>query len=283
MSPKAASVFEKLQHKGHLPYIRTVIFQILQRLREPDVEAADIAKLLRKEPLIASKVSQMANRLKAGRNPGDPSLAGDLTHAVAYIGLRTLEDMLIVAFITSIEIKTEHFSIDDFWDESAVVAIISETLGRKYARDLDSLDVYLAGFLCNIGKVVSAFYLPEQTDEIFVQTNELRNSITWMQYELLHGLPDHRSLGEVACAFWGLSPKVLDAIQGHHGSKYPQSGPYQIHEIVTLGNQLAHWVQLRPERIERKTLDTIAQRFRLNSAQLDELASDLSKSIRKTI
>lgn len=279
MSANATSIFERLQHKTHLPYIKAILFQIQEKIRNPNAEVADIAKLLRNEPLIATKVTLMANRLKSGRNPGSASLVGNLNHAIAYIGLRALEDILIVAFITSIEVKTRKFDLDDFWRESGITAAIAEKLAIRFLPGQASLEAFLAGFLCNIGKVVSAFYWPEQTDEVFTQSENINNQTTWLAYELEHGLPDHRSLGEIACAFWGLPAVVLESVEKHHGSKRVQGTALEIHDVVTLANQLSHWIQLRPERIDRDLLDVTSSSFALSKTDIENLAQELAVSI----
>lgn len=272
MSEDARSLFNTLPALQELPHIPTYVMEMQQLINDDNTSAAQLAKVAKKEPLIASNILVIANNLKVD----DSQPIDSLEHAISYIGRGSLADIVLTASVGAFPFKTQKFKSDLFWDESFLTGKIAEFLARRYAANLVPDEVYLSGALANVGKVVLAICFPEQADAIAEDGSDVSKLHSWRQGEITHEAHDHTVLGEIAAAFWGLPEPVLQAAGSHH--RIPEHGakePISSEDIIRFANQLGHWVRLEPTKIEQEILDYSCKKFGLDSAQLDQLAEEL--------
>jgi len=275
MSQPARSMFNRLKTRDQLPHIKSELIKLQEMLQNPDIDLALVAKELRKEPLIATKVIEIAENMARSKERKKVSEANRLTNALVFIGSKTLEDILLVAFLKTVDVQTAKFSSQNFWGDSQMVASVAEVLCEKLTPYNDACEAYLDGFLCNIGKIVSAFYFPEQVDRVYEDINNPRTKLNWLQAEKAHKFHDHRVLGEIAAAFWGMPQSTLMAIQLHHSQDIQDGKKKNNTEIIALANQLTHWILLRPERIDNELLEHLAKRFEINNAEMEKLVKEM--------
>ncbi len=274
MSARAKSLFNTLPGLRELPHMPTVVMELQQLLLVENVSSSQIAAVSKRDPIIASNILKIANNLKAELEGKIDSLE----HAISYIGFRALSDIIVTASVSSFKFKTTIFNADEFWQECFLTGKIAEFLSVRYAKHIVPDEAYLAGALCNVGKVVLAICFPDQADTIALDTKDVKLLKGWRQSERQYECHDHCTLGEIAGAFWGLPEYVMSASANHH--KVPESPSPRSHlamdDIVRFANQLAHWVLLEPCKIESYILNYSSRIFGLNHIQVDQLAEELS-------
>ncbi len=83
-------------------------------------------------------------------------------------------------------------------------------------------------------------------------------------------------LGEIAAAFWGLPEYIMTCASNHHTmtKKSPGEAP-DISDIIRLANQLTHWVQLTPNRIDEPLLKSAFKAVGLDERAGEALADQL--------
>lgn len=274
LSDSAKSVFNTLPALVELPHLPTSVMELQQLIREDNTSSSQLAKVSKKDPLIASNILKIANNLKASSNS---ATIESLEHAISYIGLNSLSDIVLTASIKAFPFETKTFDSVTFWDESFLTGRIAEHLSKKFTPHLIADEVYLAGALANVGKVVLAICCPEEADKIAEDCKNPKKLTSWRQGEKNHGSHDHSILGEIAASFWGLPEYIMTAASYHH--QLPEEGTSlaekEIVDIVRLANQLTHWISLEPNKIEQEVLDASATSFGLSSRELDQLAEDL--------
>jgi HD-like signal output (HDOD) protein len=278
MSADAKAIFNKLSQKQTLPHIKAAVLELEDKLRDPDFKVEEVAKILRREPLILGEVVRLADREKKARG-GDKTPITSINHAVTYVGRQALADLVFVASLKLIQPATKDFNIDGFWQEALATALISQHLCRSFARYHSEDEAYLAGFLCNVGKVISAFYFPQEVDAVTRIVKNPASAKPWRIVETDCSFHDHRVLGEIACAFWGIPSYVLESVMKHHDLVPSPAKRLEIWEIVGFANQLTHWIRLEPQRIEQPLLDGLAIRFGLSPMEVDSLATKLDRDI----
>jgi HD-like signal output (HDOD) protein len=278
MSESAASIFNSLNDKKQLPYIKSSILELQDLLAQKEVNEVTVVSALKKDPLLLTEVMLQSERLKLSRGHENPITS--LAQAVAYIGFKALSDIVMVAALKTVSTKTKDFDADEFWEESLITAIAAEQVSKKFAPYHKPEELYLAGFLCNIGKLVAAFYFPDKMDKLAQEFKLPRTKGGWLKAEQDHGVIDHRVLGEIACAIWGLPKVVLESVMRHHDVKFEISQKFPVREVVALANQMTHWVKLNPNRIDDDQFKLITKRFKLDDKALDELAEELSQAVK---
>ncbi len=287
MSEAAATIFKNVKEIKNIPLIPTAILELQTVISDEKSSALHIKKALKNAPNIAMGVIRTANNLRSASMPE----IGSLEHAVSFIGRKTLSELILSETLQEFDFKTHHFSKDQYWQEAILTGKIAEFLAEKFAKSVNKDEAYIAGSLCNIGKVVSAICFPQLTDEVEKAVINPRRPRTWQQAEDQLRTFSHVVLGEVAAALWGFPEYVVHAISFHHS--FPEkvnelqvdvldfmddkakTNEVTVQQIVAIANQFCHWVLLQPTRIEENLLERYAKIFGVEGEKKSQLAEQL--------
>jgi HD-like signal output (HDOD) protein len=242
-------------------------------LQDQNVTARQLALVIKKDPLIAGNILQIANNLKtSGGKPIE-----SLEHAVTYVGFKTLAEIILTASISSFKFNSKAFKADAFWRESFLTGLISEHLARRLNKTLIPDEVYLAGCLANVGKVVQAICLPDQSDAVSGALENPKDPKNWTNAEQAVKVYGHGILGEIAASLWGLPGYVVSVTASHHNPKAitPRGSLPTVEEIVKFGNQLTHWILFQPTRMEQPVYERCLERFQMKEYDIEKMVDDL--------
>ena len=273
MSPEAGSLFNRVPGMKELPHIPTYVMELQTLMQDTNVTSKQLALVVKKEPMIAGNLLSIANNLKAASGTKIESVE----HAITYVGFKTLSDVILTASVSSFKFQCKLFKSDNFWRESFLTGMVAEFLARRYNPGLVPDEVYLAGTLANVGKVVQAICLPAETDIIATEIENPKNPKSWVAAEIDHKTYDHGILGEIAAGFWGLPAYVVEVAGTHHipESTTPKGAPADLTEIVRLANQLSHWLLFQPSRMQKAVYDRSLERFGLTEASIEKMVDEL--------
>lgn len=276
MSTQAGAIFNRISQISSLPHIPSAIMELQVLLVSPDVEMEEIVRSVKKDPFLASEILRIAENLKSTRDMS-PSPMGSLKHAIAYVGRKNLSSLVMAAAIRSFSLQTKIFNEDAFWTHSFLTASIAEALAIRLGFAAEGDHIYIAGCLCNLGKLISALCFPDETDQVQLMIDDVKTMSSWAKIEKQFNLPSHCSLGEVGGALWGLPPLVIDAARYHHSEDLPEEyASSDLISIVSLSNLLSHWIMLEPHRIDPYKLNIFAKRLNFSKEDLDQLAKTYS-------
>lgn len=275
LSEEARGVFNRLGNLKDLPHIPTVVMELQRLLQDPALTPKALAAQVRREPILATQIMQVAEGLQRVRNPANPPIHS-LEHAIVYVGYRTLGDILMKCGLRTFDVPPSGFDKEAFWRESAVTGALAEALMKRFAPHLHPDEVYLAGSLCNIGKLVTAICFPPLATKIARDVTDPHTLLTWRAAEKGYQFPDHSILGEIAAAVWGFPEYILTATRRHH-ELAAVTKTLDINSLTAVANQMTHWVLLQPHRIEPQILDGFAKGQALGSAAMDALALELTE------
>ena len=275
MKGQAKSLFNQLPDLGKLPHIPTSVMKLQQKIQDENSSSIELARLAKKDPLIATRILQVSNNLRGGGQSKIESLA----HAISYMGVNTLNDIVLAASIKGMSFKTAKFDSDEFWFQSFLTGKIVEMLAKEFNEGVLADEAYLAGTLCNLGKVVGAICFPEKSDQIAKRMENPETVGPWAQIERATGAYDHGILGEIGSCFWGLPEYIMEVNREHHSPVRKNKKKPDLLELVQLGNQLSHWVLLRPNRIDEDQLGHLLPVFQLSERRLEELAGEFRKLV----
>ncbi len=290
MNEAAATIFKDVQEIRNIPLIPTAILSLQNAISDDKSSSLDIKRALKEAPNIAMGVIRKANILRAS----SAAEFSSLEHAISFIGRRTLNDLILAETLQEFDFKTHYFSKDVYWQESILTGKIAEYLAQHYAKNVSKDEAYIAGSLCNIGKVVSAICFPNVTDDVAKSTLNPRRPKTWVQSEDDLRAISHVVLGEVAAALWGFPEYVVHAISYHHtvpkrvaeisnqelefldDVKDPETAKNPtLQQVVAIANQFAHWVMLQPSRMDEPLFELYAKIFHLDEKGRSTLADKL--------
>ena len=289
MSEAAGTIFKKVQEIKNIPLIPTAVLQLQTLISDDNASSKKIGETLRHAPNIALGVLRTANNLRSASSPELTSLE----HAISFIGRKTLNDLILAETLQEFDFKSHHFRKDEYWAESILTGKIAEYIAATYAPNISKDEAYIAGSLCNIGKVVSAICFPEVTDDVAKTVTNPRRPRTWSEGEDQLRAYSHVVLGEVAAALWGFPEYVVHALSYHHthpkdvpdlvtddcdflddDDEATQEGP-SLQQCVALANQYAHWILLQPSRMDESLFEKYAKIIGLNEETRDQLGEKL--------
>ena len=272
MGADAKALFNRLPQMGDMPHIPTTVMELQQLLSDPNVSAGKLASTAKKDPLLAGNLLTIANNLKSSTGNRIESLE----HAISYVGMNTLKDLAVTAALRSFKFETSSFNSEKFWDHAFLTGRIAEHLAKEFCKGYIIPDeAYLAGTLCNIGKVVMAISFPEMADSIAKDLANPKNTGPWRDIEKKNKAYDHRTLGEIGCTLWGLPPYVVEVNQSHHSPPESSKDGPVMDDIVGLANQLAHWINLEPHRMDDDLTEAYCRKFGIPKPKLEEIADQL--------
>jgi HD-like signal output (HDOD) protein len=274
---EARSVFNRLGGLKGLAPLPSSVMRLQQLAQGAETTPKLLADELRKEPLLAAQVLQMAERLRAVRNRTSPSIQA-VEHAIVYAGIKTVGEFLASAALRSMNVPPSSFKVSDFWAHSYLVGSTTELLVHEHGSPVEADAAYLAGTLCNIGKLVSAMCFPDITSKIVHEVHSPTVLASWRAAERTFRFPDHSIIGEIGASLWGLPDAVMDATRLHHEVPDPSTNrPFTLFEIVSVANQLAHLVMMQPHCVEEPVLDAYRSRTKTSDRELKSILAAVIK------
>ena len=205
---RVAAYIGQIKDLPVLPEIAQRIIQLTDTDR-PDV--GKISALIQKDPAITANVLKLINS-------GYFALRREVTNlrqAVILLGIQQIRNLVVTMITVNHfkEPKDAHFKLSDFWNHSLGVATIAQTLGNKFSRK-DSGDLYLAGLLHDIGKIIIQSYYPEDIAKVVRTIDKEKCSMFEAEIKVLQF--SHADIGGTLAKLWKFPERIGNAIAYHH-------------------------------------------------------------------
>ena len=143
-----------------LPTLPQVALRIGRAMKDPDLDANTLAKVISADPAIAAKLLRAANSPRFGGK----TAINTLSNAIARLGLSTTHT-LVISFAVQELFRTGSGTLKqrmrELWRHSRRVAAVCHVLATKLDGRLDPAFALLAGLLHDIGVVAVLGYIRE--------------------------------------------------------------------------------------------------------------------------
>jgi putative nucleotidyltransferase with HDIG domain len=198
-----------------LPTPSPVLRRISAVVSNPASSMAQVVEAVRFDPAIAGKVLRLANSAYIGM----PRSVASLQNALALIGLKRVQSLVLVSQLTGLPETAGGSSLplERFWRHSTTVALIAGSIGRHLKRYelVDEQELFSAGVLHDIGKLVLAVHVPEKLGAARLRcTNE---EIPFYRAE--EERFSHSAIGAMLADEWGFPPELSAAVNCHHSPR----------------------------------------------------------------
>ena len=272
MSPAAGKVFNNLHMlKSNFPLMPSAAMEAQSLLQDERTSIGEISESIRKMPVIAIEIIKTADSLRIGRNKIE-----NLEHACVYVGRDKISELINLACVKSFKFNSKEYQEDKFWQESLLTGLVAEQLAIRFLGTEQKDFAYLAGSFANIGKIILAILLPEKADDIHRQVSMPKETNTWAAAEKELNIVDHTILGEIACRMWGIPDYIVYPVINHHGfSQNYKSNPGPFIDIVTLSNQIMHWISLNPSRIDLSLMVSSSKKLGIDAKGLEKFCDEV--------
>lgn len=187
--------------------------EVVEALRAPEAQAAEIAAILSLDGALASQLLQAVNSpVFAPQRP-----VSDLAAAITFIGLDRVEALILWA--GALEKLTERASayidMPALRHHSFLVGKLAGAIARAEETTPATVnDAFAGGLLHDIGQLVLAANLGP--DYARLRTLAMREAWELRRVEELRFGTTHAELGAYVLSTWGLSKPVVEAVAFHH-------------------------------------------------------------------
>ena len=266
MSANCQELLEQYREVLKIPCFPSAALDLVVLLEDPSIDTKVIVERTLRSPILASHILVMANVL---RGAGTREIE-DLEHAINYVGRPAIKSISIISAVRSFRFPETALDEQVFWTESLQVGSIAKHLVTLLPHGPSPEKAFMAGSLCNIGKIVMCLSFPDVVEEVVAEMQHVNTQCSWLKAERRCSAPSHSSLGELTSASWGLPAYIEPSFYHHSYAQRPPgeaSEARQLREVVTLGNQLRHWIYAEPHRVDEALAEKVASALQLPSPE----------------
>jgi len=209
-------LISRLKNCSTLPSLPAVAMKVIQASSEPEISISDVAKLVKMDPAITSKILMVTNSPLYGLR----RRVDNLRQAMALLGLNAcLTLALNFSLISSLQ-KNSKDGIDHdlYWRRSFISAVACQVLGAE--KGLTSLEqLFLSGLLQDVGILAMDKLFPGEYADIYAKTENHRD-LYEIEEQTLGG--SHDEAGAWLLEHWHFPEIIVSAVLGSGSSS---SGP----------------------------------------------------------
>jgi putative nucleotidyltransferase with HDIG domain len=231
---KIENVRDFIKGIGDLPTLPTLYAQFRQKMSDPKASAADIAQIISMDQAVVSNILRVANSAFYGFTRRISSI----THAIVIIGFNGIHHIVLNTTVLKLfknNPAVYNFDMRRIWEHSLATAVIAKLIAGKVGYPSRE-EIFTAGLLHDIGKIVIYRYLPQEFVEIIKCTQEKNGLIKDAESEVI-GV-DHIDIGECLLLEWSF-PETLVATTAYLYNPVLAKDKMRATSIVHIANVLA--------------------------------------------
>lgn len=227
-----------------LPPLPHVTVQVMRLIDDPRSSTRDFERVITQDAALAAKVLRMANSAYYGGN----GRISSVSRAIAVLGMnsiRTIVMSLTFHAMVHARQRNSRFNRQEYWRHSLATAIAGRVLARLKRSKWDE-EVFLAGLLHDIGKLIADQFLPEEMDVFISRTLEMKSGTVDDVLELECRVlgTNHAELGDFAAEKWNLPAAIRAGIALHHSPQQAEQELYEVAALVHAANCLVNQAEI---------------------------------------
>lgn len=229
---------------------------------ESDTPIEEIAETLGQDQSLTAKVLTLANSAFYGLQQEVTTVS----RAVAVLGLNEVRAMVLAIGVKALardKALPKAFDLKAYWSHQLSVALVGRRLAPLMGG-VDADDLFTAGVLHDLGKLLTALHRPE--DWQVIEDLTASRTLPYSEAEDEHWGLDHGVIGSMVLSGWNLPEALTEPINWHHAPLRAPSHKRQA-LVLCVGDALTHAVQ-DAEEISRCPWREVLAKFGLDADRL---------------
>ncbi|MDR2696194.1 MAG: HDOD domain-containing protein [Deltaproteobacteria bacterium] len=189
----------------NLPTLPVALQEARRLADSPQTSVMQLAEVIGRDQVLSGKVLKMVN----SPTYGFPGRIASIQNALVLLGFNVVKSLII----STVVFESMAASMMSLWRHSVGCSIACHELGRLLK--VDNVDeLFIAGLLHDIGKVIVAVQLPEARKEIDRLVGE--EDLAWRAAEERVLGMTHERIGSWLAEHWNLPANLRHALACHH-------------------------------------------------------------------
>ena len=195
-----------------LPTLPRTVLRITELVNDPKSSARDLARIITDDQVLAARLLKLVN----SSFYGFPQRISTITGAIVLLGFDAIRNLLLTTSVFDLFANRKKISLvrqEQFWDHSLGCAVAAKVIGNHLRYDKVE-ELFVAGLLHDIGKIVEMIFLPQPFKDINRLVKD-KNILMIDAEEKVMGY-GHPEVGKLLADRWNLPPKLINVISHHH-------------------------------------------------------------------
>ena len=201
---------DRIKQCPNLPSLPSVAVQVLELAQQSDVDIAQIARIISKDPALSGKILRTVNSSFYGRSQH----VSTISHALVILGLQSVKTLVLgFSLVGSLSSeKARGFKHLTYWKRSIYAATAARHIAGRL-KLVQQEEAFLASLLQDIGMLVLDRVLGPEYGKIH-DSIKTHSELAAAEQQALG--TDHAEVGGMLAAQWNLPPLLASPIACHH-------------------------------------------------------------------
>lgn len=195
-----------------LPTLPKTVLRISELVNNPKSSARDLARVITDDQVLTARLLKLVN----SSFYGFPQKISTVTNAIVLLGFDAIRNLLLTTTVFDLFYQRDperRQRQEKLWEHSLGCAVGSKVIAGFTQNDKVE-ELFVAGLLHDIGKIVEMVYLKEEIDDI--ANLVAREKILMLTAEERILGYTHAEVGELLAQRWNLPVKLVQIMACHH-------------------------------------------------------------------
>jgi len=195
-----------------LPTLPRTVLKITELVNNPKSSAKDLAMVVTDDQILTARLLRLVN----SSFYGFPQKVSTVRGAIVLLGFDAIRSLLLTTSMFDLfsnKKKKGGFEQETLWDHSLGCAVGAKVIA-DYLRYDKVEEIFVAGLLHDIGKIVEMLFLPKEFNRVTDMVVEKNILMVEAEKEVLGYT--HAEIGKLLAEQWNLPSKLVNVISHHH-------------------------------------------------------------------